>query len=428
MHNRHNKKLFKELYVKHINKKNDGTIYSSMNKIIEDYDEITGVKLTKGQYDHQVSELNKKECWELSRGNLPVRDKEDYGVIEKEGLYYSDKFIELSVESELTPDEVIKSHGYDPAYFDLKEVGSTGSKIGTSKNDEKYFINTYRRVKIVPKTEIFNEVKFEKLLKNIKPIKVNREYVKGLQSMLLVSLFDLHMGLNTAKDYSMTQSKIIHKIELEKRSDIYFTIGQDLAHNDNMRGTTSSGTPIEPVDLNDTYDEAIKFYEPMIRTALENANNVHLIYSIGNHDEAVGNGITRVLSTMFPQCKVDLKGEHENISKVDQDQYGEYKLLNYHNNAIGLTHGTYVGRKKERLHDIYMALFPSEFTMLKERYIITGHHHTDRLTDQNGTSVYSLSTRNKPDAWHVKQGFVGSKKRFMIFEFDEHEMTGTYIV
>lgn len=421
-------KEFRKLYIKYINKQSNGRFVSSRKDIIQDFQNLFGRKLTKGQYDTFVRNLDAQECWNESRGNLPIRDKEDYGVNEKEGLYYSDKYIEIDVNSSLSPEDVLKAHGYDANLWEIINTGSTGSKIGTGNNDEQYFINTYRRITVRPKAVIFNEQKMETMLKNIKHIEVDREYIKGLKSMLLITLFDLHMGLNTADDYKLTQSKIIHKIELEKRNDIYFTIGQDIAHNDNMRGTTSSGTPIEPVDLNNTYDEAIKFYKPMIRVALENANNVHLIYSMGNHDEAVGNGITRILAKMYPQCKVDIRGEHESISKVDQDKYGEYKLLNYHGNVIGLTHGTYVGRKKEKLHDMYMAMFPDEFTMVKERYIITGHHHTDRLTDQNGTSVYSLSTRNKPDAWHVKMGFVGSKKRFTIFEFDEHEMIGSYFV
>ena len=420
--------IVRELYIKYINKHSNGLIISDGTKIREDVMDLHHYNLTRGSYNHIVAKFDKEELWNESRGNLPIRKKEDYGVIEKEGLYYSERYIEVNVNTKLSPEEVLMAHGYDPLLWDIINTGSTGSKIGTGKNDEQYFINTYRRITVKPKPYTFSEERFESMLKNIKPIKVDIEYTKGLQSMLLVSLFDLHMGLNTAKDYELTQAKIIHKIKLEERNDIFFTIGQDVAHNDNMRGTTSSGTPIEAIDLNDTYDEAIAFYEPMVRIALENANNVHLIYSVGNHDESVGNGIMRVLSKMYPQCKVDIRGEHENISKVDEDQYGEYKLLSYGNNEIGLTHGTYVGRKKEKLHDMYMAMFPDKFTMVKERTILTGHHHTDRLQDQNGTSIYSLSTRNKPDGWHTKMGFVGSKKRFTIFEFDEYEMTGSYIV
>lgn len=421
--------MIKELYKKYIYKDKQG-VKSNRKNIIRDYKQITQNDLTVHQLKNYIRRTDVNELWVESRGNLPTRDNENYGIdyTDKEGLYYSQKYIEVDVHQKLSPDEIMLMHGFDPTKFELINAGSTGSKIGTSKNDEEYFVNTYRKLTVRPRTVLFDLEALESSFKLIQPYEVKKAIKRDVDTMLLLTLFDLHFPLNNSSDYQVTQDKIIRKIRSEHRKDIYITIGQDLVHNDNMRGQTSSGTDIEQVDLNYAIDEAIKFYVPIIQCALENSNNTHLIYSKGNHDETVGNMMTRILSARFPQCKVDIKGEHESISVVEQDQYGEYKLLSYGNNEIGLTHGTWVGRKKERLHDVYMALFPNNFLMAKQRCIITGHHHTDRLQDQNGTSVYSLSTRNKTDKWHLLMGFVGSKKRFRIFEFDENEMIGEYIV
>ena len=88
--------------------------------------------------------------------------------------------------------------------------------------------------------EILNAIK-----ENVEPKRIEHVVSDG-EGMLEIPLFDLHFPLS---DHTDKLRELLGIIESKNWDEINFVIGQDLFHNDDHRGRTSSGRPIERVDM-----------------------------------------------------------------------------------------------------------------------------------------------------------------------------------
>src|SRR6185437_6473753 len=99
-------------------------------------------------------------------------------------------------------------------------------------------------------------------------------------------LYDMHFGISSLVYYQEHLREIMHKVNSRSWEKILFVIGQDVLHNNDFKGNTANGTPIEKVDMEKAFDEALQFYETIIRKAIEKSRDVECIYVKGNHDES----------------------------------------------------------------------------------------------------------------------------------------------
>ena len=72
--------------------------------------------------------------------------------------------------------------------------------------------------------------------------------------------------------------------------------------------------------------------------------------------------------------------------------------------------------------------FPVEFANAKVREIHAGHLHTEYDSDEYGVMCRRLSSGNKQDDWSDKEGYEGSHKRFMLFEWSEEKLAAIHYV
>lgn len=318
----------------------------------------------------------------------------------------------------ITPGVILKMLNLDERYFEIdkKIVVNAWGPI-TTEEFARRMRNGQVKVPVKVKGYVLDEDKLAESISKVKPTKFKPIPEGDTEGALALPLFDLHFGFMEVGCYDQTKSRIISKIRSKKWNTIYIPVGQDLLHNNDLRGNTANGTPIEQFDMNMAIDAALDFYIPIVEEAVKNSANVDLFYSVGNHDESLALAVIRVLAALYPQAKADFSTD-------------EYKLRNFGNNALGFTHSDKLPKNTAaaRLHDLYMALFPHNFTMLHNREVFTGHFHKEGVKDENGTTVWSLGTRKGDDLWHIGKGFVGSKKRFTIFEFDEIELVTTHKV
>lgn len=240
----------------------------------------------------------------------------------------------------------------------------------------------------------------EVIRESTEPIKIESSAHEG-SGMLEIPLADMHLPLS---DHTESIGRLLHIIERQAWEEINIVIGQDLFHNDDMRGRTASGRVIEKVDIPTAWEQARSIWYSVIDASLRQAGQVNLIYSVGNHDESLAWCFVQMLKDHYPQVNVD-------------DRLRQRKCIYWNGCFIGLTHGHYM---KNRMHDLrgqFTIEFPKEFSKSTVREIHAGHLHSEAEGDLYGVMVRRLSRNGEVDKWSEDEGFVGSHRRFMVFEW-----------
>lgn len=233
--------------------------------------------------------------------------------------------------------------------------------------------------------------------------------------MLEIPLFDMHFGVADLEYYRDTLAEILAIIESKSWDKIVIPVGQDLFHNDSIvNGITTKGTLIEKVGLKKAVYDAKVFYYNIIDAAIQNANEVKVIYSPGNHDKTVG--------WLFVQILLERYGK-----EIVDDSMAERKAVWWNGCFIGITHGDKKTDTPQGLRGKFTIEFPALFATAKVREIHTGHLHRESSMDEYGVQVRRMSTGNKDDEWTITEGYK-SQKRFMLFEWAPNRLKAIYYV
>lgn len=237
---------------------------------------------------------------------------------------------------------------------------------------------------------------------------------KESDGMLEIPLFDMHFGIADLEFYRNTLEEILSLITREHWDKIVIPVGQDLFHNDSIaKGVTTKGTLIEKVDLKKAVADAKTFYFNLIDTALQNANEVSVIYSPGNHDKTVGWMFMLILK--------------ERYGDIVDDSLHERKAVYWNGCFIGITHGSKHTDTPVGLRGKFTIEFPTMFANAKVREIHAGHLHREDGRDEYGVQVRRVSTGNKDDDWTDEEGYK-SQKRFMLFEWRPERLKAIHYV
>lgn len=252
--------------------------------------------------------------------------------------------------------------------------------------------------------QALDDGQWDKLLEvihqNTEPVKIE-PIAEGGTGMLEIPLTDMHLPLS---DHTESIGRLLHIIKRQGWEEINIVLGQDLFHNDDMRGRTASGRIIEKVDIPAAWEMAKTIWFNVIDASLRQAGRVNLIYSIGNHDESLAWCFVEMLKDHYPQVNVD-------------DRLKQRKCISWNGCFIGLTHGHYMKNKMHDLRGQFTIEFPEEFSRAAVREIHAGHLHSEAEGDLYGVMVRRLSRNGETDQWSEDEGFVGSHKRFMVFEW-----------
>ena len=230
--------------------------------------------------------------------------------------------------------------------------------------------------------------------------------------MLEIPLYDMHLPLS---DHHDSIAQLLGIIERQKWKEINIVLGQDMFHNDDMRGRTSSGRPIEKVDIPLAWSLAKQIWYSVVEASLQHAEHVRLIYSKGNHDESLAWAFTQMLKDHYPQLVVD-------------DVLKQRKCIYWDGCFIGLTHGHYAKSKVNDLRGQFTIEFPEQFARSAVREIHAGHLHHEAEGDLYGVMIRRLSRNGTEDQWSSDEGFVGAHKRFMVFEWMPGRLKAIYYI
>lgn len=262
------------------------------------------------------------------------------------------------------------------------------------------------------------EDRLEEILEAIKantPIaQIQPKVINEADGMLEIPLFDMHFGIADMRHYRDALEEILAIVASKHWDRIVIPVGQDLFHNDSItQGKTTKGTLIEKVDLKKAVYDAETFYFNLIDTALENANEVSVMYSPGNHDKTVGWLFVRILKTRY--------------GAIVDDSTAERKAIWWNGCFIGITHGDKNTDNVNGLRGKFTMEFPTLFAMARVREIHTGHLHREDSRDEYGVQVRRMSSGNKDDDWTTEEGYK-SQKRFMLFEWMPNRLKSIHYV
>lgn len=265
-----------------------------------------------------------------------------------------------------------------------------------------------------------DEIDLDDLIKalreNVEPYKYDQHQDKTADRMLEIPLFDMHWGISFFEDYESVLDDVLDLIYSRHWDCIVIPVGQDFFHNDSVvNAVTTKGTQIDKVDMTRAVKEGRQFITAIIDAALNHANDVRVMYSPGNHD--------RSISWMFMQVLLERYG-HDVV-----DDTMEYrKVFSYGENSIMVTHGDSKQATAKNLAHIFPISYPEEFAQATIREVHSGHLHHESEADIYGVMVRRLSSGVAIDDWSNRQDFVGSHRRFMIFEWDRNSLRSIHYV
>ena len=270
---------------------------------------------------------------------------------------------------------------------------------------------------IKQKANEFDPEDFLQALKQIvEPYEYEPNRLDNASRMLEIPLFDMHWGVAFMDYYQPVLDEILDLIHLRHWDRIVIPFGQDFFHNDSIiKGETTKGTPIQKVDMIRAVKEGQKFIYAIADAAIKSANDVQIIYSAGNHDAS--------MSWMFMQVLLERYG----ASMVD-DSLEYRKVIAYGKNSIMVTHGDSKQATAKNLAHIFPISFPEEFANANIREVHSGHLHHEAEADIYGVMVRRLSSGGKVDDWTDKEDFVGTHRRFMLFEWNENKLKSIHYI
>lgn len=265
-------------------------------------------------------------------------------------------------------------------------------------------------------TDIDPESFIKAIRESVEPVRYYKQDFEDADRMLEIPLFDMHWGVSFMDHYEPVLKDILDLINRRHWDRIVIPFGQDFFHNDSIvNGQTTRGTNIEKVDMMRAVREGRQFMYTIIGASLKQANEVHVLYSAGNHD--------RSISWMFMQVLLERYGD-----KIVDDSLEYRKVVKYGRNAIMFTHGDSRQATAKNLAHIFPISFPEEFADSDVREIHAGHLHHERESDIYGIMVRRLSTGAKLDDWSDKEDYIGIHRRFMVFEWDLDKLRSIHYI
>lgn len=270
---------------------------------------------------------------------------------------------------------------------------------------------------IKQKADEFNPEDFlEAIRGKIEPYDYNPVYDHTAERMLEIPLFDMHWGISFFEHYEPVLKDILDLIRSRSWDRIVIPVGQDFFHNDSVvNPTTTKGTVVDKVNMIRAVKEGRDFIMAIIDEALLCANDVQVFYSAGNHD--------RSISWMFMQVLLERYG-----SEIIDDSMEYRKIFTYGKNSVMVTHGDSKQATAKNLAHIFPIAYPEEFAQATTREVHSGHLHHESEADIYGVMVRRLSSGAAVDDWSNRQDFIGTHRRFMLFEWDLESLRSIHYI
>lgn len=369
--------------------------------------DISGGSLRRKAYGYK--DFVDNEDMESLNDEEQIHYKETNEILSN-GSHKSDKLLKMSAEDSKSVDYLLEAHGFDKGEWELLNAKNNIWNVYSKQDGVQSLYSS--KITVKPIAGGFSiESLVDLINREVKPVIVEKKESNG-KNLLEIPLFDMHFGVADLHYYKDTYNKISQKIQEKEWDTILLVIGQDMLHNDGFTGQTTSGTMIEQVNTEKAWQDADDFYSGLIELAIANSSQTDIVFSNGNHDQGISFGFVKMLEAKYKQANFD--------TRMKQRKAYVWKDL-----FIGLTHGD---KGNKRISKNFLTDFGKDMAKAKIVEIHSGHLHREQLLDDFGIVLRTLSTGAKTDDWHDINGFVGSNKRFQLFEFSSDSLEAIYYV
>lgn len=373
------------------------------------FDHSSDILRRYGRAWYMLEEWGLVDFSTLTLKDFETPDYKNTTEIIKDGQQKSDRLIEMSETDMKDTEFLLKAHGYNPNEWEIVNAKNSIYNVNAKGGITKTLYSS--KITVKPKVSGFNIDKLiEKITKNIEPVHVEQP-TEG-ENLLEIPLYDMHFGIADFSYYKPVMTKIMRKIRSQKWDTVMFVIGQDLLHNDGFTGQTTSGTMIDKVDMEQAWEDAYDFYTILFNTALSNAKNVDVIFSDGNHDQAMGWSLVKALSKIFLQINFDTKMK-------------KFKAYTWNEIFIGITHGD---KGQNRVQKAFLAEYGKLMSNATVRELHLGHLHHEKSQDDFGIVQRTLGSGVPTDQYHADNAFIGARKKFQIFEYSPDSLEAIYYI
>ena len=326
-----------------------------------------------------------------------------------DGVQSSTTILKVIKGQEMTPNELLTAHGFDP---DSWEITSAVNNFWKQTPDADLFQSKITVKPIVQLT--LDDIKAE-ISKTIMPAEYDN-IISTENRNLVIPLPDLHFGWTTFDDVKNMVSQLRDIIASGGYDTIVFEQLGDLFHSDFIHSTvTVAGTQLDHVDMRTAFHDALLFFDELVPLAIECANNVKIKSVFGNHSGDLEYAFLYTLAAKYPQ--VDVDNDDDNPAS---DWRCAYQLGHV---GIMLAHGDVAKGK-------LTGLFPTEYKDIwynsKTTEIHSGHYHTEKFSDKDGIMWRQLGTAKPNDPYEIKQGFTSGKRLMYAFVYDDERLRCTY--
>jgi hypothetical protein len=250
--------------------------------------------------------------------------------------------------------------------------------------------------------------------------------------MLVIGLMDVHFGklawaAECGDDYDLKIAEHVFENAIEdlmaatahlKVERIQLPIGNDLSHIDTPNNATTAGTVVDTDGRQPKIIAVIK--RAVLRGILRLAERAPVdVFGVpGNHD---------YLATIWLMHVIDAYFDRTDRVSVDLEPTVR-KYRQYGQTLLGFTHGDSVKDSQVRsLMSLMMVEQRDRISSTRFSEWFCGHQHRSRTFEQKSTDTYQgtvvrfLSALSGTDAWHVKNGLVGSRQAAEVYVYDKEQ-------
>lgn len=305
--------------------------------------------------------------------------------------------------------ELLEFVGLNPDEFAIKQSGSyfnqyadkTSLRIAFERREKPFDIDLY--------LDKVNNYEFTK-----KPLESTLSVNNSMYAVL--PLYDMHFGFADSSEYFDKIDEFVEELKARPVKELLIILGGDYLHSETAEGITSSGTPIDSIDLMKAVTDATEFILAITSATAKYAYKVKLMAIDGNHDRTSSQIMYHTLNAMG----------------VDIEYTGEFASYKLGNVPVVMYHGG--GVKKNRLRDTdYLKFIKAEMPDVLIQSLQTGndihwfqgHYHT---TTEKTDSLYihQVPAITKTSGWEKSNGFVGSLNGMKMYYFDENKQRGVF--
>ena len=391
------------------------------------------------------SEVCKFYCrvWKNKDGKIKDQDNDYQQDTVKYNFGSDDATVELRTQKVITTlEELIEVTNIDLEKWTIERWVANSWNV-TMKIDDQPITRTNYQVKAWLKTKIPNafEIALRSLVENLptfKPVVHKKTKYKKSDYAAEVAPFDAHYGkfawhLETGQgNMDIKECDKVFDDAIDRNlshlchypiSKIYYILGNDLMHVENLWAQTPKGN--HRLDTDDRLPKVIEHCENATIKAIMKCREVapvKVIWIPGNHDPHSSYWLSRVLDAYFRDDK---------YIEIDNGPAPQKAEL-WGNLLVGWTHDA-SGRRAAPTVNLLAQYWPKEWGQSRYREWHTGHKHKKNATKfmpvdtVGGVIVRQIPAISTVDYWHTENVFTDAVPACESFLWHkEHGVEGQY--